>query len=346
MDFQNRLAQAVRSAAEDAGGFKKLAEDLRKLCVSGEHPVDRRKLTAIADGVDVSLRLSDIRLLDQYFSARGSRLLATPSLASNLVDKGSVAFILPSWSVHEGRAISLFDVQGMQAVLAAADRQRAGTHVAVQSVPDDWASARPSELERRYEALLSQPASLCALGSPRSSPVSELMLAKMFGVAAFGERATRRSGKTKKLGAPGVAAKLPFHFIWNDRLGKKVMSAFASPAGPSLPPGSCALILDNMQCVCDRANGQRSTVYALIAAQRRPSGHVWIVLAGLTGPGTLSAARALQQGIDVALPELPAQVTPHRVPAKVLWMVVRAELDPAGEVSGVQVVGQPYTFCA
>ncbi len=45
-------------------------------------------------------------------------------------------------------------------------------------------------------------------------------------------------------------------------------------------------------CISDRRQA-RSETYGIIAAQRRESGALWIVVAGVTGPGTYAASRLL-----------------------------------------------------
>lgn len=352
-DLTNRLADAVRSAAKEAGGYQGLEREIQKLAASDQPPIDRRKLSAMACGFDVSLRVSDVRLLDQYLTGKGCPLLAVPNLVGTLVDKGSVAFVLPSFAAPRGRAVSLHHVESMHAVLAAADGQRAGIHFAVHAVPDGWSSAPPEARKKQYEELLGEPMSFCAVGSPRASVVSELVLAEMFGVHAFGAHDTLCAGPRgaskplfSKTGGSKPCARLPFSFVWTDSLGRRLKSTFTDhgPARTRVPPGARALILEDTIFVSAPESSVESTTYAVIAAQRRPSGHVRLVLAGLSTLATLCAAQALARGIHAALPDLPAQVTPHHHPASVLWMVIGADIDKAGGVHDVRMVGQPRTF--
>jgi hypothetical protein len=60
---------------------------------------------------------------------------------------------------------------------------------------------------------------------------------------------------------------------------------------------------------------------AVIAAQRRRTGQVWVVLCGLSGPATYGAARALKS-IAAALPR--GDMSSH---SPVLWAVVEVGLE-------------------
>ena len=63
---------------------------------------------------------------------------------------------------------------------------------------------------------------------------------------------------------------------------------------------------------------KRVRSYGVIAAQRRPEGQIWVVIAGLTGPGTYAAATCLN-AVEAPLPNAE---DPHR--GQVLWAVVEA----------------------
>jgi len=76
------------------------------------------------------------------------------------------------------------------------------------------------------------------------------------------------------------------------------------------------------------AEGKTWTMYGIIAAQRRASGNVWLVVSGLAGPATHAAAKMLKT-IDAELP------WGNGKPANVLWIPVKVKVK-AGNLDRVE----------
>jgi hypothetical protein len=91
---------------------------------------------------------------------------------------------------------------------------------------------------------------------------------------------------------------------------------------------------------------ERGTTYAIVAAQRRRSGRVWMVIAGLTGSATYAAAQAVESiRADLPQPELGelCELSP------IVWAVIEAivEVDRDSEPRGMRrlvsqrIIGEP-----
>ena len=92
--------------------------------------------------------------------------------------------------------------------------------------------------------------------------------------------------------------------------------------------------------VVDRTKA-KWTAHGIVAAQRRSTGQIWVVVAGMSGPGTYAGAR-LMSAVTAALPP-PARG--HHSPT--LWVRVEVNVDrsePGGDnraVKANKVVGKP-----
>jgi hypothetical protein len=168
--------------------------------------------------------------------------------------------------------------------------------------------ARPFEGERWHKHLTSVAApSVISIGTPRANPASEVILAEeMYGCEPFA--------------GPGAPPSLPFRFYWEDQLGPP--SSFAAREGDlkkAVPNWDAHKQLDRkLSAVLVRESGggamkgypivyndEMTTwdTYAIIATMRcqEGSGSYLIVIAGVEGPASLGAARALG---DLAVPPI------------------------------------------
>ncbi len=104
---------------------------------------------------------------------------------------------------------------------------------------------------------------------------------------------------------------LPFYFVWVPRAARSLRSAFGLTWRELMPEfaqlaravkqnRSAAFILNGTPLTAP-IEGKSWDMYGVIAAQRRASGSVWLVVSGLAGPATLAAAKLVKL-IDAELP--------------------------------------------
>ena len=166
---------------------------------------------------------------------------------------------------------------------------------------------------------------MCCIGSPRSCPAAELMLASMFKVKPFRK----------------PTSSLPFHFIWSPKTLKFHTSAFALDAEDIeaenhklakeiLEEKAWALKVADILYEVHRVGRKEWSVYGVVAAQRRAGGRVWVVVAGLSGPATYASALAVASQKTGSLPEIPE----HGGRSEVLWALVEATVRQGPETYG------------
>lgn len=365
-----RLARVLRRRADAEGSFNKLARKITEAScpragAGGSDPpverrgkdcVDRRKLKRLVEGENVVLSIAELRALDAYLERYNEGLahrplFERPSLLEALAAGGEVAFLLgcrprrggggpgasaapaaygdaeeiSKWDVH-----SMTDVQaGLLQVAPAVRmdlldvRREPEPSVARQSIHEPWGAA-----------LSGEGPSLVALGSPRTCPAVEHLLARMFGVEAYRGGSAGRSG-------------LPFGFVYPPDLEGSAASSFsceleavreqdAELAGQIARGEAAALRLGSRfvrslvpggappSSGAHGANGSAGSegwTYAVVAAQRRRTGRVWMALAGLTDCGTLAAARLLPCLSAGRLHSDSGRLSP------VLWAGIRARVE-------------------
>jgi len=171
--------------------------------------------------------------------------------------------------------------------------------------------------------------SAVSVGSQRASPATELMLACMFGVEPF------------KKPAKHATPDLPFHFVWDETRGYP--SAFSRNVDevPQLTTGRSegadrsklpwALEIKGQYYRLERYV-EESKTYGILAAQRRctedTGDQVWLVIAGLSGPGTAAAARVVANG-DLQLPQ--GEIGKD---SAVVWLAVEADVGLSNNLPG------------
>jgi hypothetical protein len=188
------------------------------------------------------------------------------------------------------------------------------------------ASAIKSE---KWHSLLEQDSTaVISIGSPLASLSSEVMLARMFGVEPFEP--------------PHFTTKnpLPFYFVWFAKAARRFRSAFGltwsdltrdfQALAPKVKANRCSAFILNSTAYPVAADGQTWTMHGVIAAQRRASGSVWLVVSGLAGPATLAAARLVRH-VRAELPISSHENSP------VLWVPLKVKVKtghPSSVVSG------------
>ncbi len=294
-----------------------------------EHIIDRRKLTRLADhDRDVTLSLVELEALHAWFDKiQPGGLTTNPffthsGLIQELAGATECSFVLGSRMAYEGAVMSHWDWQAMtriQRTMRGLSNNQRFDLIDVQTGVQAGGSAEWRKLFAKDGP------SLVLLGSPRANRASEFALRKMLQPAP----------------APGRWAKLPFYFVFHgdgtepshfarplDKFNgehQRIVKSVQAKHGWGLIAGAESF-LSEVATKEVPGRGDRRVLrdriksYGIIAAQRRPEGQVWVVIAGLTGPGTFAAADSLRHVIGT----LPSQ---RGACSPVLWGVVCASVD-------------------
>jgi hypothetical protein len=294
---QQRLIAILKRLYAIYGGWSQLARAMKR----DGYRVRRQKLSDIYYGKkpNMSLTLMEMENLNAFLLSLHlpglEALFRTQSLAAAIAQIGTVRFSLgfkPELATENQHAqtwISHWDVQSFNA-LAQGLYPDAPPKLEVlidkvlleqyDSSGDNWLST----LQRRpwYSTLLDQAQrhSIIAVGSPKACHITECLLAMMFGVRGFEPNESVRD--------------LPFRFEYSPRLMKSRPSAFAVAAetAPPLGAGFDTYALEFGPERYDVEFDKRSwNDFGVIVSQRRAGGHVWTVVAGLSGPATFAAAK-------------------------------------------------------
>lgn len=352
--LQELVADAIKAAGSKYRLEARITDHLSREGVPGK--VTYEFLEGLATGNEsTGLRLSHLIALHSWFSQHGHGLDEIPLLRRQgllgcLRSQEQVRILIAAKMIvprqtHYTRwdARALDEVKDLlQPPGTPNPRGRANEFDVLLGPPSE---RRRYEDEPWHRLIEEDRLSLVSIGSPRSSLASELMLARMFRVAP--------SGRDR---LPLFHPSLPFQFVWPpdppprpdlppslavpstfalgpedlgprradlaDRIRTRGFGALAcrlhppatSPAGP--PSAAVEQVFEVP------AIGPHSwNSYGVICAQRRPAGHLWVVLAGLSGPATLAAARMLQD----FLPAPPLPVRRQPIPP-VHWALVEARL--------------------
>ena len=314
-----RMAKVLGDQKEKLGSFVKLEEDIQR---ASEIKVDRRKLTKIVAGDNVTLSLKELVGLDAYLSRLGQGLAETPlfevpQILRGFVDRGSVLFFLGSFPGSESQRadLSIWDVRAMMEIQDGINDTRPETRVNmkdVEFVTDEMPDPNP-RISR--PELFDTKTSVCCLGSSRACWAAELMLAEMFNVRPFD--------------APNPT--LPLHFVWAPKLKNASRpSTFALPlsALKKLDPDFSskderALIVNGQPFVTRVTKAKNLKDYGVIVAQRRKTGQAFVVIAGLSAPATYATALAFLNQRTGTLPMAPNKKVHGPIRLAVIEVAVR-----------------------
>ena len=295
------MAATIERLAREVGGFVRLAREITKRYhrdQTGRLPkkdvVDRRKLSDIAKGQLVHFAPTELLALDLYLERHGEGLaqqplFQKPRLLQAFADSSRVTFLLGSrLDTDLKRAeYSQWDVNACTFLMRVLDGFGTNVRFDIEEVRRGAGEAEARRATRSSWAkrLDDEGRSLICLGSPRANHASELTLARMAGVE------------------PHVRADddpvPPFRFVWRKHM--PFPSAFAEPP-ESLPSADRAVLGKDDYAVYlgDRfvpthkpTKKKARKTFGIVAAQRRPSGQVWLVIAGLNGAATYGSALAV-----------------------------------------------------
>jgi hypothetical protein len=301
--------------------------------------IDRRRLTRMATGEsvdDVSIKFEELEALSDYFRENGFTLLDRPRLLEALVARGSVSFLLGSYArTHRQRTdISRWDVKAMTAILGGIDRLRSGTNFEIRDV------VKSDKVEKIVKDMhaggdVPEGPSLCCLGSPRANIAAEIMLCEMFSVPV---------GDAGR----GGRGDLPFAFVWPRN--EPMTSSFSMSTndvdcgrwrclhGGPRDDGWAMRIGDDIYPTTPSEEVPWNT-YGVAVAQRRPSGQVWLVVAGLTGPATCAVAEVVASDLIMASLDRDNQRdNPEDQGSSVVWVAIEAVAAVDRELHGDQRV--------
>jgi hypothetical protein len=347
-----RLAQLIRDGATREGSYAELSRRIHQLNVThlGEHgppgklTVDRRKLAAIAgDATNVVISFDELLALETYLERQGASLarhplFQKPEVHRTLAESKRIAFLLGAHFDEAARQTSVADYD----VLAMTEIQ---SRVCQHSTPvldfrdtllkDTREAAIEATKETCIELFAEEGPSIVAVGSPRGSHASEIMLGRMFGLSEA------------EMFHDDPGSRLPFHFIWPHVSGERVVESVTHlkhevlpalegserefdcvfPSGTMerrIPPDTRAFDHPDLTdpILAEPPNWDGSRDVGVLCCQRRPGGQIWICVAGLSGAATLAAAMALDR-VDADIPPLRLR---GGLPSDVLWATVVAGL--------------------
>lgn len=312
-----------------------------------------KRIVTRSDG-NVSLTLNEITALDRFFAQLGEgsnkKGLFERSILEPVSHFGKVCFILGASPDRDEvtNVVRRWDSQAMAEIVAALTHERERIRVEVRDVLRNAADQDTSVGGQPWYKHLFYPQddspSLISIGSPLANPASEWMLAKMFSLKPFQKTFTE----------------LPFHFVWPPRVNAPYPSSFAMDVRmlESMSRNDAKKVVEDERGLLRvRANMRDGKVYetfhpstrlqqsgkapAIIVAQQRRNGQILIMVAGVSGPGTLAAARYLATAETYSLPE------PEGAHDGNLWIgVVESDVSRHSHHNGDDVeIGETKLLC-
>ena len=303
----NHLEQILRSYRDEFPSEEKFAEEIEKAADHDGH-MTRKKLRLLLgkdaegrklksrDPAEISLSLSEIRALHAFLVSKDhggfGALLEGRTLLGSVAAYGRLTFIIPSKPLSGSNAVILWDLLALVEILTALRKFGRNIDIEIDVIPSTKGMNRDELFshieEKKWE---SQPRSLICIGSPRANFASEFLLSQMYNCEPF---------------SATIEHELPFRFYWKET--SPLMSSFAASSHDlreRIPDWASVKNEALLSALLVRrgttwegysmahAGMQAWTTYGIVAAQRRDTGQIWIVAAGLEGPASLAAAKEL-----------------------------------------------------
>ena len=322
-------AALKRLLANTKISYLELERRIEELCDNTPmSKIDRRKLRDLVrlvdDGLDrqkdVALSLRQLMALDAFLTQHGEGLgdkpiFERPTLLRSIADCGRVMITLGAYprDPDKRNELNLWDVRAMTRLFRAMEKLKPGTDVEFQDLRFGKAlPCRPPFLDE------AGPSVIC-LGSPRACYAAEFMLAVMLRQEAFSKGPN-----------PGS----PLRFIWSPKASRPHPSAFRAEAADiaKLDKGlakeikagrvwAAVQIAGKLFAVPRSPEGaELVTSHGIVLTQRQPSGRIWAVVAGASGPATHACAKAIEDNLT----EPPPETQGGRAPAR--WDVVECTI--------------------
>jgi hypothetical protein len=294
--------------------------------------VDRRKISDIMNGRHVTLSTRELTALDNWLAPMGYGLSDKPffekdSMLDALGASGQLWFLLRSYPFKRINVISQWDMQAIVEIIR-------GIYPYHNNVQFDFRefllrnrSGLKKEQSKKWQDIVeAKKASLCSIGSTRTSMTTEFMLSHMFKILPFNR----------------PPFELPFRFIFpaNGREVTQFTSAFSASGLDTLKMDrDVQAVLSHEHNSGFQVKGEKTiaidrrlkryTELGIVAAQRRSRGRVWLVVAGLSAPSTFAAAKALRTKIITSLDSELVKVN-----STVVWVAVEADVETWDGVEG------------
>jgi len=261
--------------------------------------VDDEKIKRLVERKDgnVSLTLNEIVALERFFSQQGEGANQKGFFERNMLDpiahSGRVCFILGAAKDGDGvfNVVRRWDTQALAEIITVLTSEHGRLEVEVKDEVRDGAhvnSRLDEQVWHQYLHRKQTASSLISIGSPLANPASECILAAMCCVQPF--------VRPKQ--------ELPFYFVWPSQVTPPFPSAFALTVSELENRHMAAakwvketqrglLYLPRDKTYLSTRLKENGKAHALLVGQRRVNGQVLLVVAGVSGPGTLGAARFL-----------------------------------------------------
>ncbi len=323
-------AALKRLLANTKISYLELERRIEKLCDNTPmSKIDRRKLKDLVqlvdDGLDrqkdVALSLRQLMALDAFLTQHGEGLgdkpiFERPALLRSIAECGRVTITLGAYprDPEKRNELNLWDVRAMTRLFRAMEKLKLGTGVEFQDLRFG------EELPCRPPFLDGAGPSVICLGSPRACYAAEFMLADMLGQSAFSNESE-----------PGS----PLRFIWSPKASRPHPSAFRADAediagldkklAGDIKAGrawGALQIADKLFPVHRSPKGaELTTSHGIVLTQRQPSGRIWAVVAGASGPATHACAKAVEENLTGPPPEWQEDRAPAR------WDIVECTIQ-------------------
>ena len=324
----DRLLEILQREYERCGKSYLQLQDEISRANGGTRSIERRKLSTILETRDVGrLSFRELEALNTYLvsnkHAGVAAIFDVPVLFRAIGESRHVTFFLAAKPHRDYGTIAMAqgDVRAMAELIRGIEGASAGVAFTIVDVllrrirgagsgKDVQAHLKRFRGEEWYRLLeIEDGPSLVCVGSPRACHAAEVMLARMFGREAF-----TAMDPFDPANAP------PFYFLRDEPT--QLPSSFAPGVEYSRGQKDPVLYVEGKPLRCQKDERGWHT-YGIIAAQRRPRGQVWTVVAGLTAMGTYAAAKLIQR-----LPgEFPREAGK---PSHILWQPIEAVYAEAG----------------
>lgn len=301
-----RLKHVLQEHCTRLGGHSALAREINKahaaaLGIKSARVIERRKIGDFLAGKNVSLKIRQLEAIDDFLNNYHQGLAYMPifertTLLPALVACREVHFLVGARALHGNLSVSHYDTNAYAALVRALNDPSPGVtcELEIALLRGKPEEARIVESEP-WQRILETERAVVAIASPLSNPAPTPMLLQMLHLSAHASPFERRR-------SPEFAFVLPQEYQARN-LGPFVESP------DQLPPAKARLIKDRRwalrmgaEVLVAEAEDEKhpSKTYAILVAQRRANGHLWVVAAGLHGAGTHAAALALP-GADISL---------------------------------------------
>ena len=318
------LEELIKLYGNSASGLQKRINDL-----TGVH-FDRRKLTALARGSKTEvMTINQLLSLEAVLNENGMslthiKLFEHPmSLMSTLAEKREFIALFSAREDTELKRMVLsdFDVMAWHEMTGAVTREGFTAVKAKDAALCDTAAEADEAVKEIVKDIHRRKnIAVAAVGSFRTNHFFEVLMCEMAGVPRY---------EPQPMGA------LPFQFVYPDEGAPALKSAFELRAADieDMKPSAYKKVLKGGRALVVNRKGVRQVFEAsapswnmtrdlgIIAAQIQPDGNIWLVVAGLSGAGTLAAAQAAVEFRNT----LPQPLEPGQRGA-IIWAAVEAKL--------------------